>query len=53
LVLQGRVNDVRELLAQHPDKQAGEYDVSTAFENLKSLKLTSKLLLLKVSLDWH
>ena len=29
LVLQGRVNDVRELLAQHPDKQTGEYDVST------------------------
>ena len=28
LVLQGRVNDVRELLAQHPDKQTGEYDVS-------------------------
>ena len=34
LILQGRVNDVRELLAQHPDKQSGEYDVSVTFEKL-------------------
>ena len=27
LVLQGRINDVRELLAQHPEKQPGKYDV--------------------------
>ena len=26
-VLQGRVNDARELLAQHPDRHPGEYDV--------------------------
>lgn len=34
LLLQGRVNDVRDLLAQHPDKQAGEYDVSMIYCNL-------------------
>ena len=27
LVLQGRINDVRELLAQHPERQPGKYDV--------------------------
>ena len=27
LILQGRIKDARELLAQHPDKQPGTYDV--------------------------
>ena len=31
LVLQGRINDVRELLAQHPEKQPGKYDVRNFF----------------------
>ncbi|XP_068761276.1 nuclear pore complex protein Nup85-like [Montipora capricornis] len=34
LVLQGRVNHVRELLADHPDKQTGEYD---DFESMDEL----------------
>ena len=34
LVLQGRVNDVRELLAQHPDRQAGKYDAFASMDEL-------------------
>lgn len=34
LVLQGRINDVRELLAQHPEKQPGKYD---EFESMDEL----------------
>lgn len=34
LVLQGRVNDVRELLAQHPERQAGEYDEFASMDEL-------------------
>ncbi|CAH3040149.1 unnamed protein product [Pocillopora meandrina] len=34
LVLQGRVNDVCELLAQHPDRQAGKYDAFASMDEL-------------------
>ncbi|KAJ7362005.1 Nucleoporin nup85 [Desmophyllum pertusum] len=34
LVLQGRVNDVRELLAQHPGRQIGEYDEFASMDEL-------------------
>ena len=47
LILQGRVNDVRELLAQHPDKQTGEYDVSVAFEKLPNRDDAKKIYIKK------